>query len=88
MQVMLNEQQTQDLKNYIFTITNESIEEAKKNAGLNTPFLKQVHLSKWLGISVNTIKEWEKKGMPSIYIDGVKLFSKKEVSNWILQYQK
>jgi len=88
MEVLLNEGQTAELKRYIFEITRESIELAQKNAGLSKPFLKQVHMADFLGISVNTIKKLESEGMPSIVLDGLKLYSKEEVSKWLLTHQK
>ncbi|UJF15010.1 DNA-binding protein [Jeotgalibaca sp. MA1X17-3] len=88
LQVTLNEEQTADLKRYIFELTKESIEQAKKNAGLDKPFLKQIHMSNYLGISVNTLKKLELEGLPSITLDGLKLYSKEEVSKWILQHQR
>lgn len=38
--VLLDQEQTASLKQYIFEITKESISEAKKVAGLDKPFLK------------------------------------------------
>lgn len=88
MEVMLNENQTAELKKYIFELTRESIELAQKNAGLSKPFLKQKYMAEYLGISVNTLKDWGNQGMPSIVIDGIVLYSKEEVSKWILTRSK
>lgn len=88
MQVILNEEQTNSLKQYIYQITQEGIEEARRSAGLDKPFLKQKYCSEWLGISVNTLKKMESQGLPSIMIDGIKFYSKDEVSKWILKHQK
>lgn len=88
MEVMLNEVQTAELKKYIFELTRESIELAQKNAGLDKPFLKQKFMAEFLGISVNTLKDWQKQGLPAIVLDGVILYSKEEVTKWILQHQK
>lgn len=88
MQVYLSEEQSIELKKYIFELTRESIEQAQKNAGLDKPFLKQNRMSDFLGISVNTLKKLEDEGLPSITLDGLKLYSKEEVSKWILSHQK
>lgn len=87
-QVMLSEEQSAELKKYIFQITMESIEQAQRNAGLDKPFLKQKYMAEYLGISVNTLKDWQRKGLPTIVVDGVVMYSKEEVSKWLLQQQK
>lgn len=88
MQVSLSEEQTVSLKRYIFTITQEAVEEARKSAGLDKPFLKQKYASEYLGISVNTLKSLEKQGLPSITINGLKLYSKEEMKKFLLSKQK
>lgn len=88
MQVTLSDEQTESLKRYIFEVTKESIKEAKKVAGLDKPFLKQKYAAEYLGISVNTLKSLESQGLPSITIDGLKLYAKEEMIKWILSKQK
>lgn len=88
MHVTLSEEQTGKLKQYIFDITSEGIAEARKAANLDQPFLKQKYMAQWLGISVNTLKSFQAQGMPVIIIDGITLYSKKEVSSWLLKHQK
>lgn len=88
LQVMLTEEQSSSLKQYVFELTKESIAEAKKVAGLDRPFLKQKYAAEFIGISVNTLKSLEKQGMPSVTIDGLKLYSKDEMVKWILSHQK
>ncbi|MGY3750993.1 helix-turn-helix domain-containing protein [Vagococcus acidifermentans] len=88
MEVLLSSEQSKHLKKYIFEITKDSIYAASQTIDISKPFLKQKYMAEWLGISVNTLKSWEAQGLPSIVIDGVKFFSKEEVSKWILQFQK
>lgn len=88
MQVSLSEEQTVSLKRYIFEITKETIEEVRKSAGLDKPFLKQKYAAEYLGISVNTLKSLERQGLPSITIDGLKLYSKEEMNKFLLSKQK
>ncbi|MGO2267072.1 MAG: hypothetical protein ACTH54_09530 [Vagococcus salmoninarum] len=87
MQVLLTEEQAASLKQYVFEITKNGIDEARKSANLDKPFLKQKYCAEWLGISVNTLKTWERQGLPSIMIDGVKLFSKKDTTKWVMKHQ-
>lgn len=87
-QVFLSEEQSSELKSFIYGITKESIEEARKSAGLDKPFLKQKYMAEYLGISVNSLKKLEIEGLPSVTLDGLKLYSKEDVSKWILSHQK
>ncbi|WP_119904681.1 hypothetical protein [Brochothrix thermosphacta] len=88
MEVMLNEEQTTHLKQYIYTVATSGIEEARCHTGLDKPFLKQKNMAEWFDISVNTLKQWERNGLPTIHIEGIKLYSKDEVSKWVLSHQK
>lgn len=88
MNVYLSSKQSEDLKKYIYMITEESITAAKEDAQLDRPFLKQRYMAEYLGISVNTLKKLERDGLPSITLDGLKLYSKEDVKEWILSHQK
>ncbi|MGX7058372.1 DNA-binding protein [Vagococcus humatus] len=88
LQVFLSEEQSKDLQKYVFELTKESIEEAKKMAGLDRPFLKQNEMAKYLGISINSLRKLETYGLPSIQIDGLKFYSKEEATKFLLSYQK
>ncbi|HJA90181.1 MAG TPA: helix-turn-helix domain-containing protein [Candidatus Jeotgalibaca merdavium] len=88
MNVVLSQEQSNQLKQYVFEITREGIEEARNSAKLDKPFLRQKFMAEWLGISVNTLIKLESEGLPSIPINGLKFFSKEEVSKWLMQRQK
>ncbi len=88
MEIQLTKEQEEVFRRYIFDITSEGIAEARKAANLDQPFLKQKYMAQWLGISVNTLKSFQAQGMPVIIIDGITLYSKKEVSSWLLKHQK
>jgi DNA-binding transcriptional regulator YiaG len=86
-QVMLTDEQSASLKQYVFELAKESIAEAKRVAGLDKPFLKQKEMAAYLGISVNTLKKLEKLGLSSVIIDGLHLYSKEEAVKFLLQRQ-
>lgn len=86
-QVMLTDEQSASLKQYVFELAKESIAEAKRVAGLDKPFLKQKEMAAYLGISVNTLKKLEKLGLSSVTIDGLHLYSKEEAVKFLLQRQ-
>ncbi len=88
LQVFLSKEQSESLKQYVFEIAKESIAEAKKVAGLDKPFLKQNEMAKYLGISVNSLKKLQTYGLPSVMIDGLRLYSKEEAVKFLLQHQK
>ena len=87
-QVTLSDEQSASLKEFIYSITRESIEEARKATKSDRKFLKQKYAAEWLGVSVNKLKDFEDLGMPTIIIDGMKFYSKDDMSQWILKYQK
>lgn len=88
MQVYLSEEQTNELKRFLYLVTKDSIQSAKEDAQLDQPFLKQRYMAEYLGISVNTLKKLERDGLPSITLDGLKLYSKEDVKKWILSHQE
>ncbi|EOH78408.1 MULTISPECIES: helix-turn-helix domain-containing protein [Enterococcaceae] len=87
-QVMLNETQTKELQRYIFELTNEAVQQAIHNAGTDKEFLNQKEMSSWVGVSSNTLRSYVDEGMPMIVIGGRNLYSKKEVSKFLLSRQK
>ncbi|BDP56009.1 hypothetical protein EfmJHP36_04880 [Enterococcus faecium] len=46
--VMLDKQQTNQLKNYVFEMTKEAIDQARIDTGLERPFLKGKEMAKYL----------------------------------------
>lgn len=89
MQVFLSEEQTNALRSYIYEITKESIEEAKRNVGLDQDILKQKHCADAFNVSVNTFKSWIAQGAPEIRLDsGMVLYSKSAITQWLLEHQK
>ncbi|MFV0560731.1 MAG: hypothetical protein ACK5NA_08445 [Enterococcus sp.] len=87
-QVMLSDEQSASLKQYIFEITKEAMAEAKNVANIDKDFLKKGEMAKWLGISYNSLSKFEKLGMPVFQIDGLVFFSKEETKKWLMNHQK
>lgn len=85
--VILDAEMEKQLKQYIYELTLNSIEQAKRSVSLDKDFLKKGKMAEWLGISFNTLSQWEIKGCPSCIIGGIQLFSKKEVSEWVLSHK-
>ena len=88
LQVMLSEEQSDELQRYIYNLTNEAVNKAIHSAGSDKDFLNQKEMSDWVGVSVNTLKAYVREGLPIIVMGGRNLYSKKEVSKFLLSKQK
>lgn len=87
-QVLLDEKQSKELQKYIYELTNEAINRAIHDAGADKDFLNQREMGDWLGVSVNTLKNYVKEGLPIIIMGGRNFYSKNEVSKFMLLRQK
>ena len=88
LQVVLSKEQSDELKSYIYDLTNEAVKKAIHNAGSDKDFLNQKEMSDWVGVSVNTLKAYVREGLPIIVMGGRNFYSKKEVSKFLLSRQK
>lgn len=85
--VMLDKQQTNQLKKYVFEMTKEAIDQARIDSGLERPFLKGKEMAKYLNVSYTTFLKFKKMGLPIILLEKMELFSKEECKKWILGHQ-
>ena len=85
--VMLDKQQTNQLKNYVFEMTKEAIDHARIDTGLERPFLKGKEMAKYLNVSYTTFLKFKRMGLPVILLEKMELFSKEECKKWILSHQ-
>ncbi|NTO22164.1 hypothetical protein HQ913_11390 [Enterococcus faecium] len=85
--VMLDKQQTNQLKNYVFEMTKEAIDQARIDTGLERPFLKGKEMAKYLNVSYTTFLKFKRMGLPVILLEKMELFSKEECKKWILSHQ-
>lgn len=77
------------LKQHVYKLMNEAIAEARRDANLDTDFLKKVAMAKWLGISFSKFDSLVKKSIiPYHFIEGIQFFSKTEVKQAIINYKK
>ncbi|MDN6663427.1 MAG: DNA-binding protein [Tetragenococcus koreensis] len=88
MQVMLTDEQSASLQQFIYETTKQAIAEAKHNAGVDKRFLRKGECAEWLGISRNSLNKLEREGMKSIVIDGITFFDREEVTKYLLSKQK
>ena len=85
--VMLDKQQTNQLKNYVFFFSKEAIDQARIDTGLERPFLKGKEMAKYLNVSYTTFLKFKRMGLPVILLEKMELFSKEECKKWILSHQ-
>ena len=85
--VMLDKQQTNQLKNYVFEMTKAAIDQARIDTGLERPFLKGKEMAKYLNVSYTTFLKFKRMGLPVILLEKMELFSKEECKKWILSHQ-
>lgn len=85
--VMLDTEQTNELRAYVFEMTKEAIDQARIDSGLERPFLKGKEMAQYLNVSYTTFLKFKKMGLPVILLEKMELFSKEECKKWILGYQ-
>ncbi len=50
--------------------------------------VRMAGLTRWLDVSTTTVIKWQREGMPHIVIDGVTLYDKHKVTEWLKKYER
>ena len=67
----------------------KAIEKALEDKELYKPIVRMAGLCRWLDISTTTVVKWQKQGgMPHMVIDGVTLYDKRKVTQWLQQFER
>ncbi len=66
----------------------KALEKAFEDKELYKPMVRMAGLSRWLDVSTTTIIKWQREGMPHIVIDGVTLYDKHKVAEWLKKYER
>lgn len=84
MEVMLTDQDSQALKNYISGLVQEGIEQGRRDALLEQPILlTDKACYTWLGCSYAKFKALLVAGMPrKELLDGTFSYNKRDIINW------
>ena len=69
-------------------ILQKALEKAFEDNELYKPMVRMAGLSRWLDVSTTTIIKWQREGMPHIVIDGVTLYDKHKVTEWLKKYER
>lgn len=65
------------------------IENALSVLSEQNDIVKQKDCAAFFNVSVNTLKEWIRQGAPEIRLEsGAPFYSKKAITEWLLQHQK
>lgn len=65
-----------------------AIEKALEDKELYKPMVRMAGLCRWLDVSTTTIIKWQREGMPHIVIDGVTLYDKRKVTEWLHRFER
>jgi len=64
-------------------------EKAISLATAQNDVVKQKDCALFFEVSVNTLKDWVRQGAPEIRLEsGMPMYSKKAITEWLLQHQK
>ncbi|HGD6527752.1 TPA: DNA-binding protein [Streptococcus agalactiae] len=71
------------------TMVQKAIEKALEDKELYKPIVRMAGLCRWLDVSTTTVVKWQKQGgMPHMVIDGVTLYDKHKVAQWLQQFER
>lgn len=89
MKVILTEEDSKELRKYIYQITIEEIQRAKEDAILSKRMLNQTEIAEYFGVSSSTIREWEGLGLPHGSMGPKsKFYDKEECRLWVLSQKR
>ena len=83
MQVTLDDEQTAEIKAFIFSTIKDGIKQATNTR----PYLNRKDIAKYFGVADSTITYWAKLGMPVAVIDGRKLYGKQSITQWLKAHE-
>ncbi len=87
--VKLADEQEQDLKKYFYEIALDTLQQAKKDLGLDRDLVNRSEIQKWLDISPQFLDELMSLGLPYTLIGTKKyFFSKQEVRKFIIDFKR
>lgn len=67
----------------------KAIEKVLEDKELYKPIVRMAGLCRWLDVSTTTVVKWQKQGgMPHMVIDGVTLYDKYKVAQWLQQFER
>ncbi|EGO5149939.1 helix-turn-helix domain-containing protein [Enterococcus faecalis] len=87
MQVLLSEDQQELIKKSLHELLLNEINHFKDGLVSNEKYLKKKQICVYLNLSNNTVDRLIEAGMPRINIQGIILYPKEEIDEWLKKYQ-
>lgn len=87
MQVLLSEDQQELIKKSLHELLLNEINYFKNGLASNEKYLKKKQICVYLNLSNNTVDRLIEAGMPRINIQGIILYPKEEIDEWLKKYQ-
>lgn len=88
-QIPITSEIQNDLRQMISLLAKEVIDEVKLREKEPREYLTIKETEKYLNISFGTLQKFQKEyGLPSISIEGKKLFRKSTIDSWISQFEQ
>jgi len=88
-QIPFPEEAKQDLRQMINILAKEVIDDLKLREKEPKEYLTIKEAEKYLNVSFVTLQRWQKEyNLPSITIEGKRLFKKSTIDTWITQFEQ
>lgn len=84
----LSKKREKELLAHYNTKIQDAIEKSFEDKEFYKPMVRMSGLSRWLDVSTTTIAKWQKEGMPYMVIDGVTLYDKHKVAQWLNHFER
>lgn len=81
--VILGDEQTKALRDYVYMLVSDSVESVKRDAGISQKWLRKGPAGKYAGVSAGTFNDWTKNGLACHIIEGVTLYDKADIDYFI-----
>lgn len=88
LKLTMSEEAEQQLAKILFKNTRDLLDEMTSRQVQATPYMNRKATANYIGISEGTLDKWETQGLKSIKINGLKLFAKDTVDNWLISQEK
>lgn len=84
--ILLSDTQQKQLQQTIHQLLTHEIDQFRTKLGLNERYIKKNQLCHYLNLSNNTVDKLIAEGLPKINIQGVVLYDRIEIDNWLKGY--
>jgi len=82
--VILGDEQAAALRDFVYQTVSDSVEAAKRDAGISQKWLRKTAAASYAGVSAGTFGSWVKEyGLPCHIINGATLFNKSDIDKFI-----